>query len=556
MFYKAVLAVSLLAGFSGQLQQSSNTETYTLAGTVVNSVTGEPIPGAWVRESLGGGRAVRAGADGKFEFADVPAGTTILSAAKPGYFEVNAGNRSLPAASVVVGPNMGGVLLKLVPEGIIFGRISGEDGEPVEGLQVQVLAQQVRNGKGTREAVGTATTDDEGQFRVAELPRGKYFVSAGAFNQGEATEKSFDAMLVGYGTVFYPGVTDFSAAIPLEIAPGKHAELNMKMVRRQVYRVSGTVSGLPNGQGAILLAMDSDGQNIGQFPVDATSGKFVAEGLPGGACVLLAMSQSGDAPQPHVGSVALQLTSDVTGVRLQLAPTVVVFAYLHVEKTRNENSSQSEASDNAFSRFSQFAAATGSEFGVPTLQAVPAAMIVLAPRRESLQQAQFGFEASGDPDATILEAQGVFPGEYNVMITPTGAYYVESAKAGSVNLLEQDLVIAAGAMPPPLEIVLRDDGASLAVNAVRDGVRVAGTVIVIPDGGLKLLQSEMTDANGMVQFNNLAPGHYRVVALEDESEAEFQSADFQRKYALQGQEITLAPNQKASLSMELAGVAE
>src|SRR5262249_53338225 len=67
-------------------QLSQDTHTYSVRGTVVNSVTGEGIRGALVQTHLGRQRAQLTGPDGKFELDNVPAGQAWFNVQKPGYF--------------------------------------------------------------------------------------------------------------------------------------------------------------------------------------------------------------------------------------------------------------------------------------------------------------------------------------------------------------------------------------------------------------------------------------------------------------------------------------
>jgi hypothetical protein len=335
MFAKACLTLLVLAAAAAQEPPfADDAPRYSLEGLVINSVTGAPIPGALVHEFSNGNRAVRAGADGKFHFRGLPAGSVTLRAGKPGYFDPTEDQPAMPAQSVTVGPNADPVVLKLIPEGIIFGRITGQDGEPIQGLQVRAEARQVLNGRRTRVALGMATTDDEGRFRLANLRREKYFVSASLKNQGESEDVSLSARLVGYGTVFYPGATDSASAVAIDLTPGQHVEINFQMVRRQLYRVSGRVIGAPEPRNVALAVFDPDGQNIGQFAVDAATGRFTAEGLPGGACVLTAMSQSQD-DTLYTASLTLQLDADVADVPLALSASTDVFATVRKETTRS-----------------------------------------------------------------------------------------------------------------------------------------------------------------------------------------------------------------------------
>jgi len=182
MFCRACLTFFLLAGLAGPSQQTPDDEIYTLEGTVVNSATGEPIPGALVREA---DRAMRTLADGRFRFPGIAAGTTNLIVMKPGYFDPENQYRPQASSTVTVGPNTSPLLIKLAPEGIIYGRISGEDGEPIESLQVQILEQRILYGEQTRSQVKSAMTDDDGQFRMAGLSPGRYFLVAGPENAAQ-----------------------------------------------------------------------------------------------------------------------------------------------------------------------------------------------------------------------------------------------------------------------------------------------------------------------------------------------------------------------------------
>ena len=61
-------------------------QKFTLTGTVVDSVTGEPIRKALVQLYCGQRRMTFSGDDGRFQFEGIPAGSYSVSAQKPGYF--------------------------------------------------------------------------------------------------------------------------------------------------------------------------------------------------------------------------------------------------------------------------------------------------------------------------------------------------------------------------------------------------------------------------------------------------------------------------------------
>jgi Carboxypeptidase regulatory-like domain len=125
-------------------QQNSNGAKYTLSGTVVNSVSGEPVRGALVQIYFNGQSSMLTGPDGKFQFDDLPAGFSTINVRKPGFFaEGDLRPSERGQLQVTTGPNSPPVVLKLIPEGIVYGRISEEDGEPIEELPVELLVQRL-----------------------------------------------------------------------------------------------------------------------------------------------------------------------------------------------------------------------------------------------------------------------------------------------------------------------------------------------------------------------------------------------------------------------------
>src|SRR5262245_8991126 len=65
---------------------------------------------------------------------------------------------------------------KLAPNAIT-GRILGDDGNPLVNAMVQTIKVEP---SGQNRISRSTTTDDEGYFRLANLPSGDYFISASA----------------------------------------------------------------------------------------------------------------------------------------------------------------------------------------------------------------------------------------------------------------------------------------------------------------------------------------------------------------------------------------
>jgi protocatechuate 3,4-dioxygenase beta subunit len=107
--------------------------------------------------------------EGNFEFRDITE-NSALSANKPGYFPENAGTTTVWSSPGTKGP----LELRLVPEAVISGRVTDESGAPLPGVAILLRIVAVSNGLRHWEQRGGATTNAEGEFRIAELQAGEY----------------------------------------------------------------------------------------------------------------------------------------------------------------------------------------------------------------------------------------------------------------------------------------------------------------------------------------------------------------------------------------------
>ncbi len=159
-------------------QQPPVTGTSSITGTVVNNATGEPVKKAMV--SLGGpisGNAPMAVTDasGGFAFRKLPAGTYFITAQRDG-FDQNRGmiaGDSQKQVSVEADQEKTGVELRLWPNGSISGRLTDENGDAAPNCSVTALPV---GGAGSWQMRGSASTDDRGEYRIENLPAGRYLV--------------------------------------------------------------------------------------------------------------------------------------------------------------------------------------------------------------------------------------------------------------------------------------------------------------------------------------------------------------------------------------------
>src|SRR5260221_125817 len=155
----------------------------SIAGTVVKEPGSQPLKKALVQviaenQKVGGNYTASTDADGRFHIENVVPGRYRVFIEKTGFVGVNGrGLKSdVNVLTVQAGQSGEDLLFRMVPTAVISGRITDEDGDPMSG--VRVVAQKKKPGKSARESVGTEATNDLGEYRLAGLFPGQYWILA------------------------------------------------------------------------------------------------------------------------------------------------------------------------------------------------------------------------------------------------------------------------------------------------------------------------------------------------------------------------------------------
>src|SRR5579884_1526946 len=270
--FALLLGSTTLAQDHASTGDSSNTGAdgkYVLTGTVVNSVTGEPVPRALVQLYGGSNASMLTDFSGTFRFEGLQQGPVSLTTRKPGFFspeELNEGADPQSAAPrpIQVGPNMLSVTLQLVPQGSILGRVVNTDGESIEDIGVTTYRLRLVDGRKQWQQGGAAVTGDDGKFRIGNLAPGVYVLRVGPGQAlGVASAKSAGTHELGYPRIYYQAEADFA----LRPEP--------------MYHISGSITG---GDAAARLGaelLDSSGEFSGALRFQAFAGTFFADVVRG-----------------------------------------------------------------------------------------------------------------------------------------------------------------------------------------------------------------------------------------------------------------------------------
>lgn len=532
--------VGFLPLIPAQVNPSAGEGSASIAGTVVDAISGQVLGKAEVRLSggaqPGAGRAgmivTRTGANGAFALDGIPPGDYVLSVSRRSYAACGADVQGLGARqqgcvnrlSLRAGQKIPAAQIRLLPAAVVTGEVRDEDGEPMSGVVVE--AEQYRYVRGAKVLSATArgTTDDRGTYRIFNLAPGRYFLKAqgrglmarvagammtgggpggmGAFGgggRGGFLASMDDA--VSYPATYYPNAEAAEEAIPLQLAAGAEMTgIDFRLFPAATFSVQGVISGLDNsqpvGMGVSARRLGSSGLVTGTAAVataDGRTGTFHLRGLPPGRYQLVARTAGGRRGGAQVGQSGVTMvdvsSAPVNDVSIVLQPDAVLQG-----KVVLPASSQTASSDNvSLERMSLMAD-----------QVVPGPQMTTR------------VSADGEFQMTLAAADRV---SFSVNGVPDG-FYVRSMTLGGVDLL------AAGAAPPndpsgAFLVTLATDGGTVS-GVTRDAAGTAigeARVVLMPEreGQARSLwrRTMLSGDEGSFQFADVAPGRYRLYVFEE-----------------------------------------
>ena len=510
----------------------TDTNLYTLTGTVVNSVTGEPVIRALVQ--VMGQTAPRAqftDREGRFQFTKMQAMTGNLMAVKPGYYGNDQGGRQpMVNQRITVGPDMAPVVIKLVPQSGITGQITDANGEALENVRVGVTANVIQNGRRVQQRMQQVQSDEQGDFELLNLPPGKYFLSAGPVWNSSAESKT------GFAAQYFPGVSESSEATPIDVLPGQTVHADITLPPAKIFHISGVITGSEPGYPQIV---NQSGDQAGTMEVyDQNTGKFSAKVT----CTVCTIKARAGNPRTEFeyGEQTLTLDEDKRDVRVAMSPLSVP-----VKVTQ-------ESSKPDFVNAEGQAVAPSTGRGRPGRLAQRNGQVFL--RLISLSKihndAFSGF--GGSPDNPDMFLQNVEFGKYAVEVNASGGgWYVASVTYGATNLDNDPIDIEPGPSQP-IEIVMKDDVASLSGTVTgNDDANQSATVLVVPARASARIRSFPVTGNGTFQASNLAPGQYKVYCFDSIKDLEYANPEVMKQYSGSATDVSLDPNNTGSVTVQM-----
>jgi hypothetical protein len=530
-----------------QNQPSNSTARQTVKGTVVSSTGGEPIAGALVELSGTTQASQFAGPGGSFQFENVPEGQVSITAQKPGFLNA-AMQMTDPFAyrnsQFTVGPNMKDVQVKLIPECQLTGRVINSDGEPLHNVFLQIMSEQIFAGRTRWLHRGGASTDENGLYRIENLPPGRYLIRTAsramfvnipaalqqAAEQSDPISTNVDLNL-GYPSTYYPSAADMTAAQPLEIKPGEEARADFNIAPQHGFHVGGVVAGISNDP--VMVSVEGpDGQSVPiASRVNPRTGRFRLPLVYPGTWTLVFRTQA----RGPGGAIAKQSvtvgSTDVTNLQVQMQP----LASIPVQVDESAATTPSTA-----------VPAPGDPAQQPPQRA--RVWVQLIPTDPSENMWQFASVRQG-VDAP-LAIPNVPPGNYRAIAQSFGtAECLDTITAGGVDLTKSEYALSDGGSPVPIQVALRSDCASLKGTVRSPSPNPSGVVVLVAKNLALSPKLSQIGTDGSFSFAGLSPGDYQLYALSSSAGLEYEEPDGMR--GLSGQDLHLDPSQASTVSTDL-----
>jgi hypothetical protein len=492
-----------------------------LEGIAINDVTGEPLPGVHIRLLTGifeGGvtdaYGAMSGRDGRFSIAGLKPGFYLVLPERTGFVSVQKSSGALPFVSLTFksGEHISDYKLKMTSRAVIQGRVVDENGDPVPFAQVEPVPVD-KDAPVAMRLTGPAwaRTDDRGEFRISGGP-GKFHlkatpqVSPGRAGPEIRADGSTEAV---YGVTFYPAAATAERATPVEAVAGRDVTgIEIRLLKQRNASITGIVSGAPPGNGNAMVMLrwgDSADRLYSSTSNQAgPDGRFRFQPVPAAQFYQVSATYSAGNVRLRSQNADVRLDGEVAEVHLQLAAGGELAGSIEI---------------------------AGDPPGTPVQKRT--VQLEFTP-------SQFNSQVPAVPiqDDGSFRLTDVFPGKYHVKVQPMPENsYIKT-------------VTVDGAAQGPL-VELTHGGSRLKVVLSRNAGRISGTVLdqegkpLVDTLAIVLLvqdlehlddaKNERVDSGGRYSFQGVAPGKYRLLAIdalrsgairgEDEAKKMIQSAE-------------------------------
>jgi Carboxypeptidase regulatory-like domain len=475
---------------------------YRIAGTIVSKTDGHPLARAriTVRDAKDSKKfeSLVTSENGKFEFKGLPAGKYDLHGARRGFISASYDQHDQFSSAIVTGSGLEteALVLRLAPAAIIAGKILDEAGEPVRHATATLYYDDHSGGVDQIRQARATQTDDQGAYEIAGVMPGTYFLSAsakpwyaihpstnpGAFSaEGKPADttnvdRSVD---VAYPLTYYSDVTDAESATPIPIRGGERLQVEIHL---------NPVSSL-----RLLFRVPNNGNRGEVFPR------------------LEQPAFDGSTPLQEVGLLVVSPgVVEVTGIPAGRYNVQLYGAGAGIQMKGVDLSKNGEEIDVSNGETLSTVKISVEVPGEATLP--PHLTVGLSSGSRVFARVQ-AFNPKGE-----AELAQIAPGRYEVLVWNGKPYSIARISSEGAEVSGHTITVTAASSP---SVSLTVVGGSLNVEgtAKRAGKPFAGAMVVLvpknPEGNRGLFRRDQSDLDGTFNLQNVVPGSYTVLAIEN-----------------------------------------
>lgn len=524
-------------------QPSSAAQLCTVEGVVVDAKTGLPLHKISLQLYPQAPRLPANSPDyspQSYSALSDAAGSFLFSSVAPGEYQLEADGNEYPRQfygqhsrysqgkilKLTPGNGLKNVEFRLEPAVVITGKVTDEDGEPLENIQVTAFA----GARNRQWPMGNGQTNDLGEYRIFGLQAGSFYLVAAPNNQ--TRESTNDEI---YAPEFYPGTSDPSQATPIDTHPGdvvSGADFTLTPV--EPASVFGQVinggTGKPAAAGFFVnLQATAGGTSSGISAaymvgsVVGADGRFDIKNVPPGSYIL--MSTEGGINNSLSGAVKLDVSAGerLTGVLLTLMPGVELSGRVSADPS-------------------------------PALK-VQSLFVLLLPDPSSGLIQPRGDNVKSDGTFRVRD---IPPGKYRVNVGGfPPQYYLKSAAMDGADVLENGLTVVAGEPPGKLALFLSLDGGAIQGTVLNNDSKPVdnSTVVLVPDSPRRdrddLYSRTQTDLMGHFTMPGLPAGDDKLFAWEDLQGHDAKDPDFIRLFEDRGKEVEVRLREQQNVQLRV-----